>query len=179
MYPRGSRPSPWPPGASSHCRGSHWPVQFQPCGLRPRGLEPGSIPVHRPLCQARLHVCCGVAGTTPVSPLTQLGFNVDGASRCLLGRGPGSGVADERVDGGRGRASITHPRSLAGCGLLSPLLPEAPPPAQECARHSYSQYPQGGPVGLCALWTDLPGSSPPLSAFHKPQRAPQSDSESV
>ena len=84
-------------------------------------------------------------------PLTQLGFNVDGASRCLLGRGPGSGVADERVeDGGRSRAPITHPWSLMGCGLLSPLLLGAPPTpqAQECARH-----PQGGPVGLCVLWT--------------------------
>lgn len=97
---------------------------------------------------------CAVAWLErPVSPFTQLGFNVDGASRCLLGRGPGSGVADERVDGGRGRASITQPRSLAGCGLLSPLLPGGPPLAQECAWHSYSQYPQGGPVGLCALWT--------------------------
>lgn len=99
------------------------PVQFQPRGLRWRGLAPGSVPIHKPLCQARLHVCCGVAGTTPVSPLTQLGFNIDGASRCLLGRGPGSGVADERVeDGGRSRAPITHPWSLMGCGLLSPLL---------------------------------------------------------
>lgn len=114
-------PFPLPPVASS-------PLQGQPPGLsvpavwpQAEGLEPGSVPAHKPLSLARLHVCCGVAGMT-LYPRAQLGLNVDGASRCCWA-GAWARVADERVEEGGGRVGSPspHPQSLVGCGgALSP-----------------------------------------------------------
>lgn len=126
------------------------PIQFQPCGLRLRGLEPGSVPAHKPLSLARLHVCCGVAGMTPVPPRAQLGLNVDGASRCLLGRGLGQGLLTRgwRTEGGVGSPSPTH-RAWWGVDCSPHFSWELPPtPGPGAAGHL-----RGGSVGLCVLWS--------------------------